>query len=350
MMNRLMICVLSGALSAAGLAYTVPAAAQTAVPLFADSEPVEMTLQLPLRTLVSRRSQRPEVDGTASYTTAAGEIVEFDVEVRTRGRNRLANCGFPPLSLNFRRSQVEGTLLAGQNRLKLVTPCRDGESYEEYLEIEYLIYRMYEELSDYAYRVRPMRMRYIDTQRKNRETLAPAFLLEHIDGLAARVGMTAAEVERVPLDQQDPEALAMLSLFHYVIGNTDWSAVQGPNGEECCHNGDVLYSEESGGRFVVVPYDFDQAGLISTPYASPSDKLPIRSVRVRHYRGFCSANDHVLSAVARFNAARPAIERLVAEARLGESTRERVADYVDESYRILNDAEERESEIFGGCR
>ena len=96
----------------------------------------------------------------------------LDVEVTTRGRQRLETCAFPPLRLDFRRSQVTGTLFAGQNRLKLVTRCRDTRRSEEYLELEYFAYRAYEQVGAAAFRVRPSRMRYVDLERDNDVSVA----------------------------------------------------------------------------------------------------------------------------------------------------------------------------------
>ncbi|RPI58797.1 MAG: hypothetical protein EHM50_10140, partial [Lysobacterales bacterium] len=115
-------------------------------PLFASDEEVELTLELPLRRLLRQRQSRPVVEGTVVVTGTAA----LDVEVAPRGHHRLDFCRFPPLLLNFRRSEVTDTLFAGQDRLKLVTLCRDTESYTAYLALEYFVYRMYGILSDAA--------------------------------------------------------------------------------------------------------------------------------------------------------------------------------------------------------
>ena len=45
-----------------------------------------------------------------------------------------------------------------------------------------------------------------------------------------------------------------------------------------------------------VPYDFDFSGLVGTPYATPPDQVPIKNVRTRFYRGYCSHNAQALQA------------------------------------------------------
>jgi predicted methyltransferase len=318
-------------------------------PLFASEDVLELTLTAPMRTLVTKRAEYPEVDGVITVAGPDGPV-DLDLQVRTRGKSRLSICGFPPLRLDFKSGQVTDTLFAGQNRLKLATLCRSGESYERYLEVEYQLYRVYAQISDIGYRVRPVRMRYVDTERDNEVSEGPAFLIESTDELAARTGMAVLEMPQIPLADLDVERLATLSLFEYFIGNTDWSVTsKNQNDEICCHNSDTL-TPIGGGPIVSVPFDFDQAGIINTSYALPNERLGINSVRVRKYRGFCSGNPHLDAAIAKFNAARPAIENVFATAKLDERSQKSASDYIAEFYDTINDPKELEKRIVGECR
>jgi hypothetical protein len=318
-------------------------------PLFASDAEIEITLRLPLRTLLRQRARRPDVEGTVLVTGAGVESPPLDVEVTTRGHKRLEICSFPPLRLNFRRSQVAGTLFAGQNRLKLVTQCRDGESYTGYLELEYFVYRLYEQLSDAAFRVRPSRVRYVDTERGEQSRVAPAFFIEPAGSVAERLGWQSVQVPRLALEQLEPRALARLALFQFMIGNTDWAVTQASLGEDiCCHNGEVL-APKGEGSFVIVPFDFDHAGIVGAEYAEPDERLGIRSVRERLYRGFCSTNGYIAETIAEFNLARPAIEALLHARPLTPGARAAAASYLDRSYEILNDERERQRQIVERC-
>jgi len=338
------------ALAAGLVAPQLEAQSSDAAPLFASEEPLALTLEVPLRTLVNRRRQRPEVDGFVRYMSDDGTEVALDVEVRTRGKSRLELCSFPPLSLNFRRRQVENTPFAGQNRLKLVTLCRTNSNFDQYLELEHFVYRAYQTLSEHAFRVRRVRMRYVDTDRDNREVEAPAFFIEHIEGLAARTGMTAAELPAIEPNAHAPGVLAMLGLFQFMIGNTDWSAISAAEGEDCCHNSDVLQPADSTMGLVVVPYDFDQAGLINAPYAEPNEQLGLRSVRQRLYRGLCASNSELDATIAKFDAARPTIEALLASAELDAERRDEALEYLASGYAIINDPDQRQTDIIDRCR
>ncbi|MBT6208695.1 MAG: hypothetical protein HOI35_01565 [Woeseia sp.] len=58
-----------------------------------------------------------------------------------------------------------------------------------------------------------------------------------------------------------------------LIANTDFSVKKGPSGEGCCHNGRVLATLGEQRAWIILPYDFDQAGIINTDYALPNEDL-----------------------------------------------------------------------------
>jgi hypothetical protein len=322
---------------------------EKAGPLFGREDVLELTLTAPMRTLVSDRAEYPEVEGVITVPGPGGPM-DLDVDVRTRGKSRLSICSFPPLRLDFDRGQVADTMFAGQNRLKLATRCKPGDNYENWLELEYQLYRVYALLSDVAYRVRPVRMRYVDTERDGQLTETPAFLIQSTEELAAHTGMAVIEMPEFELKDIEVVSLATFALFEYFIGNTDWSVTsKNANDEMCCHNSDTL-TPIGGGPIVSVPFDFDQSGIINTSYALPNERLGISSVRKRKYRGFCSANEHLDAVVAKFNAARPAIEAVFTGAKLDERSRKSTLDYVAEFYETVNDPELLQREIIGDCR
>jgi hypothetical protein len=329
--------------------FVSPAQSRKPAPLFAGDSDVEITLALPLKTLIRERMERVEVEGIVTLTGSDAAPVRLDVRVSPRGHHRLANCSFPPLRLDFKRAQVEGTLFAEQNRLKLVTPCRLNSANEDYLELEYLVYRMYEQLSDAAFRVRRAHVRYVDTERKGAVSEAAAFFIEPLEGVALRLGLERVAAPRIPLDALDRSRLSALALFQFVIGHTDWSATAAEPGEDCCHNAAVLAPPEQGG-FVLVPYDFDQAGIVDADYAVPNEIFTITSVRQRLYRGFCRTNVHLDETIRVFNDERPELEALLDSARLAQATRNKALRYLEASFEIINDAARREWEIVGRCR
>jgi hypothetical protein len=335
---------------AAALCAPAASAAAEAAPLFRDAQPLEVTLELPLKTLLRERKDRPEVDGVAVVAGPGGQSLRLDVKVSTRGHNRLEKCDFPPLGLDFKRSQLDGTVFAGQNKLKLSTRCRDGGKFDDYLELERLAYLLYQQVSDVSLKVRAVNMRYVDTDRGGEAMQAPGFFLEHFDSLAARMGKAVLDVPSVPLADLDPAALARIGLFEYLIGNTDWAATSAAAGRDCCHNIVPLVPTSGAGPVVPFPYDFDSSGFVDPPYAEPDYRLNTRSVRDRVYRGYCVSNPHLDTAREKLNAARPAMEAIISSARLEPKMQRKALDYLAEGFEDINDAKGWQRGILDRCR
>ncbi|HSG64922.1 MAG TPA: hypothetical protein VLD39_07975 [Gammaproteobacteria bacterium] len=318
-------------------------------PLFAGDTPLVLTIEAPFRTLSRERRNREERDGTLRYQDPAGATVTLDVQIRTRGNSRLDVCTYPPLRLDFRRGQVRGTMFAGQNQLKLATLCKDITAYRDYLGLEFEIYRLFNALTDASYRVRWTEIEYVDTDGGDAEPeRRPAFLIESDVEVAERNAMEVWEIERLDPAALEPGAAALVSVFHFMIGNTDWSGVSGPPGDRCCHNGDVLRNAQD--LAVLIPYDFDQSGLIDADYAAPAEALPIRSVRQRLYRGYCAHNAALDGAIERVRAARSGIEAAIDGASVRNGTRARARRYIEDFFAIVDDPEEREDAIASACR
>lgn len=319
-------------------------------PLFACNEPLSLTLVLPVKQLLREAEDRPVLDGRLIYEGADGEHVELDVRVTSRGHSRLVICSFPPLSIQFHPAQVKGTIFAGQEELKIVTQCKRGNRYLDYLHQEYGIYRAYSQVSDVAFRVRLLDVTFTDSLGARRDERQDAFFIESVAEMETRSGFEVAKVKRVSPEQLDGKYANVYELFQFMIGNTDWSMLDGPGDENCCHNGKVLAAAGAGQGWIVVPYDFDQAGMINAPYALPHEELPIRTVRQRLYRGRCAYLANLEENIALFNGRRGAIEQALASAGLSEKTARRQAEYVDRFYQIINTPRELAHHVADRCR
>ena len=275
-----------------------PAAAPD--PLFAGTDSVEIRIAAALTTLMRERPDDEELDGELSYLDDAGNRVSLGVELRTRGnyRRQERTCPFAPLRLDVRKSEVEGTLFDGQDKLKLVTHCRNALRYEQAVIREYVTYRMFNTLTDLSYRVRPLTVTYVDTERGNRENTRFGFVIENKERFAARVGLEVLEQEAGHVGSLDPAYASLVAMFQYFAGNTDYSLIRGARDDDCCHNANLLV--DGSGTVFAVPYDFDMSGLVDARYATPNPALNLRSNRERLYRGHCAYNDHIDASVDRF--------------------------------------------------
>ncbi|MBT8087485.1 MAG: hypothetical protein KJO46_05590 [Gammaproteobacteria bacterium] len=299
---------------------------------------------------MAKRSEDEEYEGKLQYTNEVGESQEIDIGIRVRGRFRLQKeiCRFPPLRLNFRKSQAKGTLFHKQDKVKLVTHCRDrSKRYQNSLLREYLAYRILNEITDISFRVRLLRITYVDTDGRRSETTNLGFLVEHKDRLAKRLDLQAIDIVASRPSELQPRHLNLISMFHYLLGNTDFSPVQGSR-EFCCHNhvligkeGDLLYS---------VPYDFDMSGLVNAPHAGPNPQFKIRSVKQRVYRGRCRNNPHLEETIARYMEKRDAIFALVREqAELSEKEQKSLRRYISAFYDTLASPRDVERLLIKKC-
>ncbi|MEJ2297479.1 MAG: hypothetical protein P8X94_03035, partial [Woeseiaceae bacterium] len=206
----------------------------TAVPLFEDNGVLDVTITAPFDNIMHTRSLEEEMPGTLVYVDpVTGEEVSLDIEVRARGKFRRQKeiCSFAPLRLDFKKSNE--TLFANSDKLKLVTHCRNGwELYEQSVHKEYLAYRILNLLTDFSFRVRFMNVRYIEASSGEEVISGPAFIIESEDQLARRLDMERDASEKTTIEALDPEHTNLVSVFQYLIGNTDFSPIMGPPGDE----------------------------------------------------------------------------------------------------------------------
>lgn len=318
-------------------------------PLFESDEPLAITLEMPLRKIIREADKNPLVDGALYVKGNEGPDVRIDMTMTTRGRSRLIYCKFPPLKTNLVRSQLKGTVLEGQNKLKIVTHCRNGHMHHRYLQQEFAIYKAYNELTDFSYRVRWLTVTYRDSTGKRKDEVHDAFFIESTGEVAERLGRERVIQHRIASGRLNPIESSRYALFQYMIANTDWSMTTGTGDEGCCHNGKVLIEPGSTANWTVIPYDFDQAGLINTKYAAPAQGLNIRTVRQRLFRGRCRHNDQIAATIELFNARRERMKAHFLNNAIARAEQKRALKYIDDFYKIINDPKKRQAKILDSC-
>ena len=340
-------CLLASALALITAAF--PEQAQTAAdpdPLFASHDVLTVLIKAPFGKILEERPDEKddEVAGTFTLMSGDGAMQEFSLKILTRGNSRRDPdvCPFPPLQLNFRKGELDGTLFAGQDKLKLVTHCvARRKPYQQTVVREYLAYRILNIMSEASFRVRLLEIIY-EHSSADEEEQTLAFLIESKNRLAKRTGMKTQDVSELQIADLDREHTNLVSVFQYLIGNVDFSPIQGKPGEDCCHNSSVFSPD--GQTYWSVPYDFDMTGLVEPQHVRLNPRYKQANIRQRIYRGRCYNNDLLPATLQKFRDRRGEIEALVADQPLlNNRHRKRVASYIKSFYELL----EKEDKLIG---
>ncbi len=276
--------------------YAVSDTLEEDIKLFDSDELLEITLKFDITSYKRKKSDEEYLDAVMTYHIGPADSVVKTLRVKPRGIMRLSICDFPPLMLNFHKEDSVGKEFSRVDKLKMVTHCSAGG--EEYLLKEFLIYKLYNVLTDYSFRVRLLRVNYINTFKESKPIKSFAFVIEPIETLGKR--LNAVEVKTTMNITQKhirPEVMDRMAIFNYMIGNTDWTV-------PIFHNNVIVLSQnysqgpESG---IAVAYDFDYAGLVNTSYAVPADALGLKSVLERRYLGMCRSEETFINALKEFS-------------------------------------------------
>jgi len=320
---------------------------QDTVRLFSSAEPIALSLVADFDAIRSDRNdpaeERPGL--VVLDTMLRGDTLEAQLRARGDFRRDPGTCSFPPLRLNLKTKQAEGSVFEGQDKLKIVVPCRpDLDAYEQYVLTEYTIYRMYRLITEASFQVRLARITFVDVNGREEPFTRWAFFIEDDDALAARLGGEKLEIpegKHVRVSYLDARQATLMAVFQYMIGNTDWA-------DDAVHNVELV---QAYGAIRAVPYDFDFSGLVDAPYAIPDPRLGTKTVRERLYRGWCWAGLDTETILRPFRENHEAIMATAAE--VPGVTEERVdgaLSYLDDFWESIETAERAQVRMFRDCR
>jgi len=314
------------------------------VVFFIDDAPVKLTLVTDVIALQNDKSEEPEyIKGMLIYHIAKYEIESFDIKVKARGSTRRLSglCDFPPLKLNFKKGDVKNTEFAGLDKVKFVSQCRQDELFKEYLLEEYLLYKTYNILTENSYHARLVEIEIKDIKLRTESIQMTGFIIEDDKNLEKRTSSKKYKEMVHNQDSCETESVDVLSMFQYMIGNTDWYI-------NTNHNIDV-FARKDGSLFPVA-YDFDFAGVINTAYAKPSREIPIKRVTQRYFKGSCRASDAYNPVIELFNSRRAEIFQLYSSFEyLSKPVIKKSLRYYSKFYKILNNPSTAESSFYQAC-
>ena len=314
--------------------------------LFDDTKPIELILQMDMQKVLSDKSKEPEYSPAFLIHKIDSKTIQtFNIKIRARGKTRrISNiCEFPPLKINFIKKSTKNTIFDGQDKIKMVTHCNESEDYQNFALLEYLVYKTYNNLTDYSYRVRMVNVIYKDVNQNYPDLIKSGFLIEDDELMAKRVSSNISDKKIWSPDSCDQAATDIFSLFQFMIGNTDWWI-------HTRHNVELISTEDN--KLIPIPFDFDGAGIINTPYAMPSPQLPIVRVRDRFFKSTCRTMDYsdYRQTIELFNQRKNAVFSMLEEATFLDKKYRRSSErYLNDFYEIINDPEKFSKYISQNC-
>ncbi len=277
--------------------------------LFESEEPLEITLQFDLSTYLRTKPKEEYMKGKITFHPGSADSMTRDIRLRTRGIFRNVECYYAPLELNFKDADFGYSDLDSIRKIKLVPQCKPDTESEKNVLIEYLIYKMYSAMTDTSFRVRLLRINYIDSENKRKPFTQFGFFIEPTQMLAGRTN--SVEIESRALNQKTiyPRMIDRIAIFNYMIGNYDWAV---PNQ----HNIKTFKPLVFENVYLVnaVPYDFDFTGLVDAEYAVPDDKITgTTSIRERIFLGVCRNREEYQKDLGEFLEKKDEFYRLINE-------------------------------------
>lgn len=318
--------------------------------LFDSNDVLTVTLHAPWKTIVNNKKNQDPYPATIDFTDSLGQKQSLPLSVERRGLTRQKLCKFPPIKLRFEKDAAKGTMFRGQGAIKMVTHCEKGEKWQQYYPQEMVIYRLYNLMTERSFRVRPLSITYVDSEKGLVEDPQFAFLIEDDSDVAKRNDLLHLKAEKIKRAQLEPQEASLMALFEFMIANVDFEQTAGPKPGNCCHNTKLFGLDEVSNMYSI-PYDFDSAGLIDTHYAAPNEKLRIDDVTDRLFRGFCIHNETLEAARQKYLAQEQAIYALVEnESLLNARSKLRMHKFLAEFFEILRDPKDYDKQIIKKCR
>ncbi len=304
------------------------------VQFFKDEKPLLINISTDLSFLLNGNKKGDEIQ-KAQFTTQAanGSPISEEIQLTLRGKMRRSICTVPPVKLNFKNGKT--SKLTSLGSLKLVNACRTSVYNQQLLLKEYLVYKIYNLITEKSFRVRLAKITYEDNAGKKKPVLQDAFFIEDVDALAKRNKCKELENVKINSEVTDRKQMTLVNIFEFMIGNTDWSI---PNN----HNVKLIKSKKDSLSLPIpVPYDFDFSGLVNADYAVPDPIMKTESVLSRVYRGFPRTMEELEEAILVFNQQKDSIYALINQFEpLSTKNRSQMVSYLEEFYKLINKPKE----------
>lgn len=185
-------------------------------------EPLIIKIQFDYREFLKLKYQDTSLKADLSVYDGDMLLYSQPVKISTRGESRKKICFFPPFALDFKKADPASPYSENMGKLKFVTQCKNNKINEQYLLKEYICYKLLNILTDYSYRVRLVQIEFIDDEGKTKPYINYGFIIETNDHISERISAYPVELKGIRLKQTDYDAVRLMTVYQFMIGNTDW--------------------------------------------------------------------------------------------------------------------------------
>lgn len=301
--------------------------------LFKSSNPIPVVIKTDIQGLMDQMVEKEHYQPAEIIYQVRKTTDTLKTKIRVRGhfRKDTLNCNFPPLRINFKKNDIRNTIFGPQDQFRIVTHCRTDDShFVQYVIREYLVYKMYQILNPLSLKVRLAIITYEDTGSRYPSITKYGFFLEDEGEFASRFNAEKVS-ERVTFDDLEKNNGLMLSLFQFMIGDTDW-IVQFSKNLVILKKGDQIYA---------VPYDFDYCGIVDTDYRNATGFTSL-SKPERIFKGNCYTRRELKHMLKKFKRSKSKFHHLLYSTKLLDNdSLIHMYNYITQFYDIIRTKKER---------
>jgi len=299
--------------------------------LFENDDILEVSLKFDLSGFIKKPDKNQSFDGVMTFHFSETDTLDRKVTIQYRGMSRYERCRLPPMRIIFKQPVYEVTDSARIKKMKLVNQCQPGALYDDYIIKEYLVYKLYNVLTDTCFRVRLLKVSYIDTEKKKRPVVQYGIFIEPEELLAKRTNILEVKARSLTQKHMHPLMIDRIAIFNYMVSNWDWSV---PGQHNISVFSSPLYNHTGTG--IPVPFDFDLTGVVNAEYAIPPPGIGIETNRDRMFTGICRTREEYKTELLMFLAKKEDFYSVVNNyPYLAKATRKDIISFLDQFFNQL---------------
>jgi len=314
------------------------------IEFFKEQAILNVTVEAYWSKLIKQKAKIGQVTPARFITKLTdSSLVNEPLNLIVRGHFRRDYCFVPPLKLVFNKTDT--SRMHPLKSIKLVSTCRLNSGYQQYLLKEYMVYKMYNLLTDKSFNVRLLNINYKDSSEKKDGFSGYGFLIEDVKDMGKRNNCIEWTKGKIFTESTDRKQMTLVALFEYMIGNTDWS-VPAPHNIKL-----IQLKEDPSSRPFAVAYDFDYSGIINTDYAVPDPLMNTETVTQRVYRGFSRTQEEINETLELFKQQKENFYSLVNNFELLTSgSKKNMINYLEGFFDLINKPREVKSVFIDNAR